>query len=199
MKATPFETYCTYLAVRSHFGQKNYDYFKYAGSVRATSSSFDRRRDKYFFTRLSKKYESQELVDFFVANTIKDRNWIGDLLEDEGHQNYLNYIKYKQSFTYSFENELVRLLDAVAEPRELFAIQSGSYPKILNEYLGGNASIQTLAVLNRFVCFAESYDNKLGHDDVIWSKIRRLVVKLNPFLQYDKKRIMGVLKRHLNT
>jgi hypothetical protein len=199
MKATPFQTYCLYLAVKSHFTQKRYDFFKYSGAVRATASSFDNRRDKYFFVRLAKKYDQDELVDFFVANIVKDKKWIGDFLEESSHNNYLNYLKYKQAFTYIFETELVRLLDTVTEPRDLFTAQAGSYPKIVEAYLGGKTNLETLAVLNRFVCFDTAFDDKLGHDDVIWSKLRQLIVKLHPFLQYDKKRILGVLKRHLNS
>jgi len=49
LKVTPYQVYTEYLALKSHFTNKNYDYFKYNKKVRATLTSFNRRKDKYFF------------------------------------------------------------------------------------------------------------------------------------------------------
>ncbi len=42
---TPFESYKTFLAVKSHFTTDNYDYVKYNGKVTASASSFETRKD----------------------------------------------------------------------------------------------------------------------------------------------------------
>ena len=43
MKVTPFETYQTYLSMKSHFTNPKYDFFKYGGKSRATITSFNKR------------------------------------------------------------------------------------------------------------------------------------------------------------
>jgi hypothetical protein len=40
-------------------------------------------------------------------------------------------------------------------------------------------------------------DNKYGKDDIIWSKIKLLAQKILPFLEYDKHKIVGVLKKYV--
>lgn len=199
MKLTPYQTFCLYLAIKSHFTQKKYDYFKYSGTVRATPESFEKRRDKYYFSRLSKKYNENEMLDFLVANFIHDNKWIGDLLEDTGHDNYIKYLKRKQAFTYYFTNELTALLSTVDDPRDLFICSSSTYPRIINEYLAGTISLETLSVLNRFICFFDQFDKKIDQDDIVWSSVRLKSIKLHSFLEYNKKRIKDVLKKHLNT
>ncbi len=198
-KITPFQTYCLYLAIKSHFTQQKYDYFKYSGAVRAKEESFERRRDKYYFVRLSKKYNESEMLDFLVANFISGNKWVGDLLEDVAHDTYIKYTKRKQAFTYYFTNELTALLSTVDDPRDLFICKSSTYPKIINEYLAGTISAETLSVLNRFICFFDRFDTQLDEDDIIWSAIRLNTIKLHSFLEYDKKRIKDVLKKHLNS
>jgi hypothetical protein len=198
MKLTPYQTYCLYLAIKSHFTQKKYDYFKYSGAVRATVESFEKRRDKYHFGRLAKIYDQNEMIDFLVANFIKNKKWIGELLEDDADDNYMSYLKRKQSFSYCFDNEVTKLFNSVSDPRELFICSSNTYPKILTEYLSGTISLETFVVLNQFICFFDRFDETLNKDDVIWSVIRLKATKLTSFLNYDKIKIKETIKRNIN-
>ncbi len=73
MKVTPFETYQTYLSMKSHFTNRKYDffkYFKYGGKSRATVTAFNRRKDKYWFEKTSRKYSDDQIVDFLLANFV---------------------------------------------------------------------------------------------------------------------------------
>ena len=51
-----FDAYCLYLAVNNHFHTDSYDFFKYNGKVSAKLESFLKRKDKYHFAKLSRKY-----------------------------------------------------------------------------------------------------------------------------------------------
>ena len=62
---TPFEVYTKYIALKNHFSQERYDYFTYGGKVRAKESSFEIRKDKYFFYKLSKH---KDIENFLLAN-----------------------------------------------------------------------------------------------------------------------------------
>lgn len=197
MKLTPYQTYCLYLAIKSHFTQKKYDYFKYQGAVKATPESFEIRRDRTFFYRFSKKYNEDEMLDFLVANFIKGKKWIGELLEDQAEDNYIEYRRRKQSITYTFDNELSSLFMLVDDPKQIFECKSGQYPIIIQEYLSGNISLETFTLLNTLVSFSNKFDKCFDENDVIWSKIRLLSSKLLPFISYDKKKIMEVLKKHV--
>ena len=67
---SPFETYQTYLSMKSHFTNRKYDFFKYGGKSRATVTSFNKRKDKYWFEKTSRKYSDKEIIDFLLANFV---------------------------------------------------------------------------------------------------------------------------------
>ena len=73
---SPFETYQAYLGIKNHFSNPKYDYFKYK-KTRATLASFNRRADKYFFEKSSRKYSDKEIVDFLVSNFVADASFSG--------------------------------------------------------------------------------------------------------------------------
>ena len=91
MKVTPFETYQTYLSIKNHFSSPKYDYFKYGGRSRAKITAFNKRKDKYWFEKTSRKYPDKEIVDFLVSNFVSTDNpsglWIGEII-NSGERNY---------------------------------------------------------------------------------------------------------------
>ena len=52
---TPFDVYKTYLALKNHFSKPKYDYIKYAGKTRASIEAFNKRKDKYWYEKLSRQ------------------------------------------------------------------------------------------------------------------------------------------------
>ena len=61
---TGFEVYKMYLALKLHFTSDTYDYFQYGGNAKASQVSFDQRRDKFFFVKLSRSFHD-DFFDFF--------------------------------------------------------------------------------------------------------------------------------------
>ena len=82
MIVTPFETYQHYLSLKNHFTNPKYDFFKYGAKTRASVTSFNKRKDKYWFEKTSRKYSDEEVVDFLVSNFAASDNpqnlWIGE-------------------------------------------------------------------------------------------------------------------------
>ena len=80
---SPFETYQAYLGIKNHFSNPKYDYFKYK-KTRATLTSFNKRKDRYFFEKTSRKYNDKEIVNFLVSNFVATDNpqsiWIGQII-----------------------------------------------------------------------------------------------------------------------
>ncbi len=100
MKVTPFETYQSYLSMKSHFTNRKYDFFRYGGKSRATMASFNKRKDKYWFEKTSRKYSDGEIVDFLLANFVTTDNpnnlWIGEII-NSGERTYAEWTKRQQS------------------------------------------------------------------------------------------------------
>ena len=106
MKVTPFETYQTYLSIKNHFSSPRYDYFKYGGRSRAKITAFNKRKDKYWFEKTSRKYPDKDIVDFLVSNFVTANNpsslWIGEII-NSGERTYSEWSRNQQSLSYIFK------------------------------------------------------------------------------------------------
>lgn len=197
MRLSAFETYSLFLALKNHFTQTSYDFFKYHGKTRANADTFAARKDRFHFQRLSRKYSSDQMMDFVVSNLVKGKSWVGEFLDDDAHDNYMEYLKRKQSLAYTFANDLDRAFNE-APITELFRAKNDAYPAILNLSMQGNLSLETFVLLDRFLGFSKTFDEKFGIDDVIWGKLRLLSRKYTPFLQYDHDKMKNILKEKIN-
>lgn len=196
MRLSPFEAFCMFQALKLHFTNESYDYFRYNGKVKQTVDQFNQKRDKYFYHRLCRRYNSDEIQDYIVANLLADESvWVGKLLDDDSDDIYTNYIKKKQSLSYRFKNEVEHILTTHSNP---FKFEDNNYPAIINDYMRGDVSLDTLIILNDVTqCFAK-FDKKLK-GDFLWDKLYFKCRKFRPFLSYDKEKIKGILKQQLNS
>lgn len=194
MRLSAFDTYCLYLGLKNHFTTERYDFFKYHGKVNATKEHFLTRKDRYSFSKLSRRYDETQMGDFIISNLLNDKNWIGEMLEDEAADRFLDYQKRNQSLSYYFGNELEQLMEDITEPKDLFR---GDFPELLQKHMENVVSIQTLAILNTFIPFVKSFDKRL-ETDFLWPKIRRKILKLTPFLSFDRKRTQRMLKEKIH-
>ena len=102
-KVTPFDAYKSYLGLKNHFTKAKYDYHKYCGKSRASLQSFYKRRDRFWFEKLSRQKDDKEVVDFFVANFVScvdpQTLWIGEMIKT-GETNFTDWKKKIQSLSY---------------------------------------------------------------------------------------------------
>ena len=197
MALSSYDTYCLYLAIKQHFNQEKYDYFMYKGKVNASLASLNKRKDKYHFTKLSKKFHTvEELRMFLVSNILQDIVWVGDFLGDKADQNYTKHKKRIQSLSYSISNEMDILLKN-SSPSEIFKSQDSEYPVVLTRYIQNDISLDLMVILDDFTGFSVAFDNRLGETEFMWSKIRYKMKKYRPFLEYDKNSIKKIMKEKL--
>ena len=86
-----YDAYTLYLGIKLHFYSKDYNFVRYNGKVKADINSFVKRKDKYHFGKLYKKYKNN-LQDFYIANLSVYDLWAGDLLENECDGRYRDEI-----------------------------------------------------------------------------------------------------------
>ena len=193
MKVTPFETYQTYLSMKSHFTNKRYDFFKYGGKSRATMTSFNKRKDKYWFEKTSRKYSDQEITDFLLSNFVTTETpqnlWIGEII-NSGERTYADWMRRQQSLTYLFKEQSKKLLSE-KELEEVFNCSKG-HPPILKKYLGGEISLETLVIFEKIFSFGKKFNRKLK--DPVWETVSRKIRKYSPFLNIDVFRYKKILK-----
>jgi len=187
-----YDAYCLYLAINNHFYSDSYDYFKYNGKVSAKLESFMKRKDKYHFAKLSRKY-NDELKDFLVANFSKKRYYVRDLLEMECEKNYIEFKKRKQKLTYLITEEMRYLFDKYKHIDFCIGIKDGQHSNILREYLGGRIAAETLVAADKIFGIFKDYDSMVN-ENFIWPKTRKRLDSLAPFLELEDKKLQTVLQ-----
>ena len=187
-----YAAYCLYLAINNHFYSDSYDYFKYNGKVSAKLESFMKRKDKYHFAKLSRKY-NDELKDFLVANFSKKKYYVRDLLEMECEKNYIEFKKRKQKLTYLITEEMRYLFDKYKHIDFCIGIKDGQHSNILREYLGGRIAAETLVAADKIFGIFTDYDTMVS-ENFIWPKTRKRLDSLAPFLDLEDKKLQTVLQ-----
>lgn len=189
---TPFDCYKTYLGLKNHFTQDSYDYFLYCKKIRASLESFHKRKDRFFFEKLTRQKPDSEIENFFVSNFVScsdpERLWIGEIIKN-GEEYYRSWQKRNQSLKYLFTQEIKNLLDNYSFD-SLFDCSKG-HPIVLKQHLGGNLTLETIVILERIFSFSSQFNKKLN--DPVWSVIRRKIHKYSPFITinvFDYKKIM---------
>ena len=197
LKVSPFETYQHYLSLKNHFTNPKYDFFKYGAKTRASVTSFNKRKDKYWFEKTSRKYSDKEVVDFLVSNFTATDNpqnlWIGEII-NSGERNYAEWMKRQQSLTYLFREQSSELFSE-NELESLFNCTKG-HPPILKKFLSGNLSLETFVIYEKIFHFSKNFDKKL--DDPVWETVSLKLKKYNPFLNIDVSNFKDILRSILN-
>ena len=194
MIVTPFETYQHYLSLKNHFTNPKYDFFKYGAKTRASVTSFNKRRDKYFFEKTSRKYSDKEVVDFLVSNFVASSNpqnlWIGEII-NSGERTYAEWAKRQQSLSYLYKEQM-EVFFSENKLEDAFNCSKG-HPPILKKFLGGDVSIESLSICEKIFCFREKFDKKL--DDPVWETVSLKLKKYIPFLNIDVFRYKKILRQ----
>ena len=187
-----YDAYCLYLAVNNHFHTDSYDYFKYAGKTSVKLETFLKRKDKYHFAKLARKYHT-ELKDFYVANLYKQKYYVRNLLEQECDKNYKEFKKKKQKLTYIVMEDMRYLFDKYKHIDMCIGIKDGQHSNILREYLGGRITAETFIAVDKIFNIFKDYDSMIS-ESFIWPKERKRLDKLTPFLEFERKKVMTILK-----
>ncbi len=190
----PFECYKTYLALKNHFTKDNYDYHKYCGKTRASLESFYKRKDRFWFEKISRQKDDKEVENFFVANFVSCDDpqslWIGEMIRD-GEGRYKQWMRRIQSLSYTFKEEVEGSLSK-NNFDQVFKIEGHRHPQILKEHLQGKISLETMLILDRILGYTSEFDKKL--DDPIWKFVSLKLKKYSPFLNIDVFRYKKILK-----
>lgn len=198
---TGFEVYRMYLAIKQHFATDTYDFFRYNGKVRANETSFQKRKDVYFFKKLASKYSAEDVLYYLLSNFIVDfRGYVRNFSDDV----YKKWKTTQESFTYRFKQDVDRLLDEVGFPYEenfdkLFLVEPNKHPVLLKSFYANEIALETMAVFEHCLGYVKNFDKQIS--DPVWLETRSKITKYIPFLSIDcnryKKVILETIKSKL--
>ena len=191
-----YDLYCVYQAIKLHFTSENYNFFHYDGKTKVSVEAFQKRRDKFLFHRLARKYRDDEMVPFLVANFVySDGNWTKSLLEEEAEETYRNWKRTTDSMSKIYQEDLQKI--ATKETfNDLFKVEDGQFPKLLVAFLQKDVTIETMVILNNIFDFVKIWDKKIS-DDIIYPKVSRKIRKYGSFLNVNVDKYKTLTKETL--
>jgi len=196
-----FEVYKVYLAIKLHFTSKNrsYDFHRHGGRTTAKLETFTKRRDRYFFHKLSRTYNSTTMVDYFVSNFVNNSNlWVGDIIGSTGDESYKEWSKRIESLHYIFEQDVDFILDLMMAKDmhfdDIFTSHDGQHPPILKMVLSKKICVETFVILEDILSFANRLDKDIM-ETVLWPKLHDRIIRYKPFLKYNMPRYKITLRK----
>ncbi len=194
-----FEVYKIYLAVKLHFTSKgrSYDFHRHLGKTTARLETFTKRRDRYFFHKLSKSYNNNTIVDYFVSNFVTNTNlWVGDIIGKTGDDNYKQWSKKIEALHYYYEQDIDYILEQDYKFDDLFKSVNGQHPPILKMFLSKKINFETVLILDEILSFTKQL-NKNINEKVLWPKLYDRMIRYKAFLNYNLTKYKMTLKRKL--
>ena len=194
-----FEVYKIYLAIKLHFTSKgqSYDFHKHLGRTTAKLETFTKRRDRYYFHKLSKSYNNNTIVDYFVSNFVTNTNlWVGDIIGKTGDDNYKQWSKKIEALHYYYEQDIDYILEQDYKFDDLFKSVNGQHPPILKMFLSKKINFETVLILDEILSFTKQL-NKNINEKVLWPKLYDRMIRYKSFLNYNLTKYKMTLKRKL--
>ena len=198
-----FEIYKVYLAVKLHFTSKNqsYDFHKHGGRTTARLETFTKRRDRYFFHKLSQSYNDTNIVDYFVSNFVTNTNlWVGDIIGHSGDENYKEWSKRIEALHYYYEQDIDYLLERMTandmQFDDIFTSKDGQHPPIVKMILSKKISVETFVILEDILSFAKRLDKEIS-ETVLWPKLHDRMLRYRPFMNFNTTKYKITLRNKL--
>ena len=131
--------------------------------MKANQDSFLKRRDKFFFAKLEKRYSKDELIYYFVSNFFDHDNvWSGNLVPESSESIYQDWKKRIQSLSYRFTQDCESLTDYKFD--DLFKVEEYSHPLLLRKMMQKQICVETVIIMDNVLTFIKKWDKIIGDD-----------------------------------
>lgn len=180
-----YDAYVLWLAVKQHFTRPSYDFIKYCGKVNAPRKTFEKRRDRAFFYRLSTMYK-KELKDFYISVYCKDGNedtWAGEFVDEKFSAEFIQWKKRKEALTRTFKQDIKVISEYMEEAnvsfKDVLTSDGGNLPAIV-QLEREHICPETLVLINRMTNFLDKY---CVHP--LWEDVKLRLTKYERFVRVD--------------
>ena len=200
MKVDGYSVYKLYLMVKGHFGGR-YDCIKYNWSMRISPKTYEKRRDKYFFERMSTKYNLGELYRIFVANMLANSDaWVGEISGADALQFYRSHMGKLERASYIFKEDIENLVDFCNKKsivfKTLFDCSKGQ-PLVFKMLQQEIISYETFLCINSASNFINKFNASMV-DDIVWIEYRKRIEGYQKLLDINnveaKTLLVSILK-----
>lgn len=176
-KVDGMSVYKLYLMVKGHFNGR-YDCIKYNWAMRISPKAYEKRRDKYFFERLSTKYNLGELYRIFVSNMLANSDaWVGEISGADALQFYRQHTGKLERASYIFKEDIENLVYFCRKKdimfKDLFDCSKGQ-PLIFKMLQQEIISYETFILIDAAGKFIHKFNDSMS-DDIVWIEYRKRI------------------------
>lgn len=193
--------YMLYLMLKQHFNGK-YDVIKYHWTMRISDQAYNKRRDKYFFEKLSEKHMLKELTLIFMSNLVANQDaWIGDISDADAMVFYREYIGRLKRMKTQYEDDIKNIYyfsQKVGESLSgIFEYNIKGDSSYIFKLLQSNViSFETFILLDSFLNIINKHDDSTNN--LVWSNFSTKLNAYKKILDVDaneaKRVFMEVIK-----
>lgn len=185
---TGIQTYKLYKALLLHFSPgSEFNFFKYNGKIKIDVSTFERRKDRYIFEKLSIKYSKIELFHFFLANIVETTapKWVGDLLGEEAEDYYFSWKKRHEALQYTFSQDILKIKECIKGPLvDIFDPVGQNPPFIFRLFFRKQICIETLVILDKIYSYTERH-KEFMLSNIVCQDLCQFLQQYSPFVRID--------------
>ena len=189
----PFDSYKMYNALKLHFETDGYDAIKYNYKSNASPKAFMRRKDKYFFAKLAKNYDT-DLLTYYVSNFKMGVGYVGDMINESGERNYKDHKRIQESIHRVFSVDINNILLTCEDFDKLLISEDGQLPLVIKLWLREEISLESVVILNAILGFVKR-ETKNINDTIMWPDTKRKIEKYSPFVNFSRNKCISLLQK----
>ena len=151
-----YQYYVYYIALRLHFNDANYNFFKYNGKVKQVNEhKFNGRNDKYFFEKATRTYDTETYLNRCLTEMkVNTKFFIKDIFTKNNEDRYFKRKGYLESFIQSYDYELSSVIsycikNKISQEQLLKGNRDDERPVIYNLLIKNVISIETFIGINK--------------------------------------------------
>lgn len=164
--------YNLYLQLKNHFNGRR-DVIKCNWRMKVSDDSYAKRKDKFFFEKLSEKFTLKELSLIFIGNLVSNQDaWIGEISDSDAVNFYHTYLARLRGIKSRFDDDVKNIYYFskkvnVSSLNEIFCYNESTQTSYIFKLLqSGIISFETFIMLDSFLNIIEKHDQ---YDNIIWT------------------------------
>lgn len=184
-----------YLQLKNHFNGK-YDVIKYNWSMKLSDNAYYKRRDRFFFERLSEKYTLKELCLILISNLVANQNaWIGEISDSDPLVFYREYQSRLEQVEYRFIEDVKNIYYfsqkvEISSLQELFVYNERIHSSYVFKLLQSDIiSFETFIILDSFLNIINNMDS---NDDFVWESYSKRLHGYRKLLTIDSVKAKSI-------
>lgn len=186
-----YRAYRFYLATKLHFTTPKYNVFESKGAVTCSRETFEKRNDKFIFTKLGQRFSSEKDYIQFLASNFIYGNTDVVYSGSEADDNYIEWQRRKQSITKIFHDDIDTIMNCDKSLDQVLNCTNNQIPYIISLLVSKRITIESVIILDAMRPFISFWNNAMI--ERMFSRELLIIHKARSFIKYDKEKIKRII------